>query len=109
MNTTNRLQQLLKMLEDDPLNSFLRFAIAKEFENLQEYEKAKEFYLKILDTDPEYTGVYFHLGKIYEQCEDWNKAKEIYQKGIIKAQLTNDLHSVSELKAVLLNLEIEQS
>lgn len=109
MNATNRLQQLLKMKEDEPTNSFLGFAIAKEYENLQDFEKAKAYYLNILKEDPNYTGIYYHLGKIYEKFEDWNKAEEIYQKGIIKAQSANDLHSLSELKAVLLNLEIERS
>ncbi|MBK8955743.1 MAG: hypothetical protein IPM34_09315 [Saprospiraceae bacterium] len=102
----NRLYQLLNLLKDEPGSSFLKFALAKEYENIADLEKAHESYLSILKSDPDYLGLYYHLGKLYETLEKNEKAMIIYRQGISKAQLANDLHALSELKSALLNLEL---
>ncbi|RMG87186.1 MAG: tetratricopeptide repeat protein, partial [Bacteroidetes bacterium] len=49
---TTRLNQLLKFLEDSPKDSFLMFAVAKEYEGLGDQQKALDFYLRLTETDP---------------------------------------------------------
>lgn len=102
-----RLDQLLSMLADQPNDSFLRFAIAKEFEKLGQEDSAFQYYQKILETDPDYIGLYYHLGKWYEKQGRYEEALAIYQGGMEVAKHKNDQHALGELAAARLNLADE--
>lgn len=104
----NKIEQLKDLLKDDPDNSFILFALAKEYETVENNDQAKTFYLSLLNKNPDYIGCYYHFGKLLETLNDEVTAKEIYQQGISKAQDVNDLHSISELRTALLNLEIKE-
>jgi len=103
----NRLEKLLSMLESSPEDSFITFALAKEYEGLDDLDKAKELYEKLVDKDPEYLGTYYHLAKLFELLEEPEKALVIYQKGIEITTEKNDLHALAELKNAKVNLEME--
>ena len=105
--SSTRLQQLEKLLQESPTDSFLLFAIAKEQEKLEEEEKALEYYEKLRHTDPQYVGTYYHLAKLYEKRKDFEKALESYQKGMQIAQQLGDQHALAELSSARLNLELE--
>ncbi len=102
-----RLAQLKVLLEKNPTDSFLLFAIAKEYEGRNEPDNAKASYLKIVDSAPNYVGVYYHLGKLYEALGEDLKALDIYQKGINVAVQQGDTHAKNELAGAKLNLEME--
>ncbi len=104
---TERLIQLLGMLKDDPKDSFLRYAVAKEYENGNDLELALVEYLTIKDNDPDYVGMYYHLAKLYEKIEDTDKALDIYTLGIQIAKKLSDFHALSELNSAKMNLEME--
>jgi tetratricopeptide (TPR) repeat protein len=101
---TQRLQMLLELLESTPDDSFLLFALAKEYEGLNNPEKAMEYYLELVKKDPNYVGVYYHLGKAYEAKRQWKTAYLTYEKGMEVAGKANDQHARQELAAARLNL-----
>jgi len=101
-----RLEQLMTMLGDDPENSFLHFAIAKEYEKLNELEAALDKYDYILNHDPDYVGLYYHQAKLLEEMGDEARAMDIYVKGIAIATDQKDQHALSELLNAKMNLEI---
>ncbi|MCC6816283.1 MAG: tetratricopeptide repeat protein [Saprospiraceae bacterium] len=104
----NRKFQLLEMLKSEPNNSFLNFALAKEFEsegNL--YEACKQFEL-LENIDPDYTGLYYHLSRNYAQLGDLSKAIQIAEKGIQICLEQNDQHSLSELQSLLMNYKLDE-
>lgn len=103
---SNRLQQLQQMLEVNPDDSFLLFAIAQEFQQREDLEKAIAYYLKLQQSNPEYVGLYYHLAKAYEDAEIESKALETYEQGIVVAQKLKDLHAESELRNAKLNFEM---
>ncbi len=103
----SRLQQLFSLLEQNPKDSFVRFALAKEYENTGDHEKALEFYLNLLKDDPDYVGAYFHLAELYAQGNQTEEAMKIYNTGIQVAQKLSDHHALSELMAAKTNLEME--
>lgn len=105
--TRNRLEQLLTFLKENPDDSFILFAIAKEYEKLQEIPKALSYYQKLVALDPDYVGTYYHLGKLYESKDEKERALTIYQQGIDIAKKVKDQHALSELMGVKMNLEIE--
>lgn len=103
----NRLEKLLSMLESNPGDSFITFALAKEYEGLEELEKAKDLYEKLIESDPAYIGTYYHLAKLFELLDEPEKALIIYQKGIEISTEKNDLHALAELKNAKMNTEME--
>ncbi len=102
-----RLLQLLEMLEESPGDSFLLFATAKEYENLDDPDQALDYFNLLLDTDPSYVGLYYHLGKLLEKQDRAEEAAAIYQKGMEVANAQKDRHSYNELAGALLNLSLE--
>ena len=101
---TKRLTQLFNFLESNPNDSFILFAIAKEYEKLADKEKALEYYLKLAETDPNYVGTYYHLGKLYEQFNQIKTAFFTYKKGMEFARKAGDQLSLRELAGAKLEL-----
>lgn len=102
---TNRLQTLLQFLEASPDDAFLRFALAKEYEGLQQDEDALAAYLQLRAQYPDYVGLYYHLGKLYERRQALQPALDTYTEGMAVATRLGDRHALSELAAARLNLD----
>ena len=99
-----RLEQLLGYLEETPKDTFILYALSKEYEIQGDLEKALGKFKHLLEVDPDYVGAYYHLGKLYEKLEQPTKAFSTYKIGIEVAQRINDQHSLSELAGAKLNL-----
>ena len=106
--TNSRLDKLKVLLEDDPTNSFLLFAIAKELEGLGQSAAAITAFLDLVEKDADYVGTYYHLAKLYEAASDKVNALLIYEKGMLVAKKIKDLHALSELQNAKMNLELEE-
>ena len=104
---TDRLQRLLEFLEEQKDDSFILFAIAKEYESMEEYEKAEERYMYLKSLDPKYVGLYYHLGQLQEELQKPEDAMATYNEGIAIAKEIKDHHALSELQGVKVNLELE--
>lgn len=104
--TTERLLTLLNMYDENNHDSFVLFAIAKEYEYSQDLAKAIESYEKLKLKDPQYVGLYYHLAKAYEESNHHSLALENYEAGIQIAKKLADFHALSELNNAKTNLEI---
>ena len=93
----NRLEQLKKLLADTPGDSFITFAIAKEYEKTGDTDEALKHYLMIAEHEPKYVGLYYHLGKLYEERGDIAAAISTYEQGMKVAKTVGDDHAFSEL------------
>ncbi len=102
---TERLKQLVHLLEENPNDFFLQFAIAKEHEKLGHTEEALHYYLHLIEKAPHYVGAYYHLGKLYEKLHEAGNAWEIYEKGIEMAREAGDQHAMGELMGAKMALE----
>jgi tetratricopeptide (TPR) repeat protein len=102
---TNRLEQLSKMLEAAPGDSFLLFAIAKEYEKMGNPAEALAFYENLRAQNPAYTGLYYHLGKLYERIGAPEKAVIAYREGMEVARKAGDVHALGELNGARMELE----
>ena len=103
-----RLQQLLQFHSENPTDSFLLFALAKEHEKLGNSDLALGFYEKITATSPEYVGVYYHLGKLLEKKGEPIRALAAYKSGMLVAQKIGDRHALSELAGAKMELSDEE-
>lgn len=106
--STPRLQQLYKFLEESPNDSFILFAIAKEYEKIGDAEKTLAYYLKLKETDPNYVGTYYHLGKHYEEKQDFRTAFFTYKTGMEIAKKMGDQHAFNELAGAKLGVGDEE-
>lgn len=103
----SRLEQLVQMYNEDPSDSFIRFALAKEHEKNGDVQEALSLYKDLVTDDPEYTGTYYHLGKLYENMGETENAGTTYEKGIEMAEKMNDQLSLRELKEAYMLLKME--
>lgn len=104
---SQRLQRLQQLLEATPNDAFALFAIAKEYEGLQDTAQALDFYLRLRNIDPSYVGLYYHLGKLYVKTGNLADALQTYREGMNVAKSAGDMHAFSELNAA--RLEIDDS
>jgi Tfp pilus assembly protein PilF len=94
-----RIQRLLEMLQEEPQDSFLLYALATEYLKLQDNQKALYYYLETEKSDEKYVGVYYHLAKLYELLKETELAHQTYQKGMKIARQIGDNHAYSELQS----------
>ena len=102
----SRLNRLLEYYQSESSDAFIIFAIAKEYENSERFDKALDFYLELKKKDPEYIGLYYHLAKLYEILDKTDLAMETYEAGLNLAKKLKDFHALSELNNAKMNLEI---
>ena len=102
-----RLPHLLKLLEETPDDSFLLFAVGKEYEKAEDFGNALSYYRHLQAADPGYVGLYYHLGKLLETLERPEEALEAYDAGIAVAKAAGDRHAWSELAAARLEMDDE--
>lgn len=93
-----RLAKLLEFLESEPNDTFILYALATEYNSLNDTENAFVYYLKLVNDHPDYVGTYYHLGKLYEKQGETDMAIDIYQKGMARARAKRDMHALSELQ-----------
>ncbi|MFT4534805.1 MAG: tetratricopeptide (TPR) repeat protein [Saprospiraceae bacterium] len=103
----NRIDTLIKFLEDDPGDSFIKFAIAKEYEKMGTLKKALDTYLELRKMDPKYVGLYYHLAALQIELSMPDEALKTYDEGIEIAKKAADFHALSELHTAKLNIDIE--
>ncbi len=101
----SRLETMLGFLEQDPDDSFTRYAVALEYVSAKEYERALTYFNELRRRDPEYVATYYQLGQAYVTLERWDDAEEAFRSGVAAARRAGDLHAVSELEGALDELE----
>ena len=105
MTAQERITALKKMLEVDPTDSFLNYAIALEYSHSGNTNTAIDLIESVLARDENYLGAYLQLGQLYESKLLPEKAIEIYEKGCKIALLQKKQKSLSELRQAIMNIE----
>ncbi|MET3113843.1 tetratricopeptide (TPR) repeat protein [Pedobacter sp. CG_S7] len=95
---TTRLISLLEFLKSDPNDPFVIYALATEYNSLNDTKQAFHYYHLLISDHPDYVGTYYHLGKLYEKNLELDKATETYQKGMAVAREKRNNHAFSELQ-----------
>ncbi|RZK38318.1 MAG: tetratricopeptide repeat protein [Pedobacter sp.] len=94
----DRLSKLLGFLTEDSNDPFVLYAIATEYNVINDTKNAFHYYFKLIDEHPDYVGTYYHLGKLLEKENEKEKAISTYQTGMLKARAKRDMHAFSELQ-----------
>ena len=88
-----------------PNDSFVLFALAKEYESQGEHTLALEKYEELMRIHPNYVGLYYHLGKLHERENRRERALEIFSEGMKIAKAVSDQHAFSELAGARMALD----
>jgi tetratricopeptide (TPR) repeat protein len=98
--SNSRFEKLVEMLEKQPDDLFLLYALAMEYLGMKEMEKAQHLFEQIIASDEHYVSAYYQLGLLLEGTHE-QRAIEIYEKGMQEAQLKGDRKTVNEFRSAL--------
>lgn len=107
MTKSTNIPVLAKRVQENPEDSFSKFALALELLKIGKRQQCILLFEDIINRDPNYVGVYYHLGEQYFLQNKNKEALATYKQGIKVAENQNDLHAKSELQAALQSLELE--
>ncbi len=102
---SQRIDQLLKLLESDPDDCFLRYALALEYMKGDALDAAIKQFDAIFRTDPDYAPAYFACGQTLVQQGKVVEAREKYEAGIPMAEKSGDAHLAGQMREALELLE----
>ena len=98
---STRLELLKRYLQEEPSDSFLRYALALEFIALNDTNQAYQQLENLLNDDPDYLAGYYMAGKTAESLGQTSVAQNWYSKGIEVARMQKDQHTLNELSEAL--------
>lgn len=93
------------MLDRQPGDTFVLYAIALEHKKAGDNDRAVEFLDRVIQFDPGYCYAYFQKGQVLETTGDISGAKQAYEAGITAARTKGDAHALSELQGALSMIE----
>lgn len=102
---STRLELLKRYLQEDPGDSFLRYALALEFMSLNDSEQAYTQLEKLLNDEPYYLAAYYMAGKLAEGAGKNSQAIDWYSRGIEVARQQKNQHTMNELAEALNQME----
>jgi tetratricopeptide (TPR) repeat protein len=96
-----RIESLKKFLEQDPDDSFTKYAIALEYIKEKDLDKAIFYLESIADNDPDYLAAYQQLGQLLVTQGKKESAIKVYKTGIEIANKQNEKHTKDKLEEAL--------
>lgn len=104
--SAERINGILNMLEREPDDVFLNYALALEYLKQPESgERALRQLQKVIALDPSYLAAYYQLGKFFEAANDAEGALNYYRKGLELAEIKKDRKAAGEFREAVFLLE----
>jgi predicted Zn-dependent protease len=103
--TMDKLAGLREILALDAKNSFARYGVAMELAGRGETAAALEEFDTLLKNDPDYTAGYFMAAQTLVKAGRKTEAAERLTAGIGSAARSDNRHAMSEMQAMLEELE----
>lgn len=105
MPDESRVATLKEILEGNPDDTFARYALGMEYSGSGETDAALAEFRRLLTAHPDYTNAYFMAAQALARAERSGEAKTMLQQGIECARRTRNQHALSEMEAMLDELE----
>lgn len=101
-----RLKSLLQLLEQEPTDPFIIYAIALEYQKF-EPERAIHYYELLMNKHENYLPTYYQAATLYSELGENEKARITYEKGIRIAASQQNMHTQLELQSAYQNHLLE--
>ncbi len=103
----SRLERLREIVQSQPDDTFARYGLAMELSSCDRPREAWEHFNYLLTHHPNYSPAYYHAGRLLASQGRREEAKKILAQGIEVTGRQENLHSQSELQAMLDELQGE--
>jgi predicted Zn-dependent protease len=97
---------LSEILAQNPTDAFARYGLAMEYAGRGETEPALAEFARLLQEHPDYTAGYFMAAQTLAKAERFDEAKVRLTEGIASARRTGNQHALSEMQAMLDELDL---
>ncbi len=98
---TNRLQKLLALVEQDPLDAFCLYGVALEHAKLSDHRAAVDWFDRALAADPDSAYAYFHKARSLVELGRREQAVMTLRSGLAAATRRSDSHGHAEIEGFL--------
>lgn len=105
MEKLPRKELIFDMLEKEPNDVFLNYALAMEHLATGDYTDADTQFKKVLEINPSYLPCYYQLGQVNEKLNHNGIALGYYKLGVALAQSQNNKKALGELNEAIWMLE----
>ncbi|GAB3510849.1 hypothetical protein GCM10027341_49750 [Spirosoma knui] len=92
-----RIQQLIRFVQEEPGEPFNVYALAMEYLNEQP-QQAKTYFDQLLTQHPDYLPTYYHAAALYADLDDRDRAASLYEEGIALARVQQNQKTLQELQ-----------
>ena len=97
----SRLDELEALLDQQPDDPFLIYALAREYELQLATMQALLMYEHLVTNYPAYIATYYQYAKLLHTAGNRHEAKRLLEKGIEMGIQEKDHHAVAEMKSLL--------
>ena len=97
----SRLSELEVMLDHNPDDPFIIYALAREYEQNLATMQALLMYEHLVTEHPNYIGTYYHYAKLLYAARNEKEGTRMLERGIEWGIKEKDMHAVSEMKGLL--------
>jgi len=101
MGAPNRLESLLRLLEQDPNDAFCLYGVAQEHASAGRSEEASEWFRRAIAADPSHAYARFHLARALEQLGRIDEATAALREGLQAARASGDAKAMNEIAGYL--------
>jgi tetratricopeptide (TPR) repeat protein len=98
---TDRLAQLLALLDAEPGDAFCLYGIAQEHAKRGDDRIAIEYYDRTIAADPDSLYAYYHKARSQQALDDDAGAAISLRAGLARARAAGDTKAAGELAALL--------
>jgi Tfp pilus assembly protein PilF len=98
MSAGDRLEALKGFLEQDPDDSFTRYALALEYIGRGDESTGIALLRETIERDPAYVPGWHMLALQLVKTGDFGVARAVFEEGIRVARSTGDTHAASEME-----------
>ncbi len=105
MPDADRIATLKGILDSNPEDAFARYALGLEYSGAGDTDAALAEFQRLLASHPDYTNGYFMAAQTLVRAEHPDQARSLLQQGIECARRTRNQHALSEMEALLEELD----
>jgi predicted Zn-dependent protease len=102
----DKIAALTEILTQDPTNAFARYGLAMEHATEGNVDVSLQEFQRLLTDHPDYTAGYFMAAQTLAKAGRTDEAKLQLTEGIASARRTGNQHALSEMQAMLDELEL---
>lgn len=98
--TNTKINILQESIVENPDNPFAYFALAREYQKLNDKNRSREQFHHLIHHFPEYGATYYHYAIFLLDEEETDEARKIIAKGLDVLHKNKDIHLHNELIAL---------